>query len=406
MIGLDVKRPIFYLIRCAVRRILFLIALMLCPVLVQAAGAPYEVRQVAVEVPAAEDGSTNPATARQQALDLAADKGLRQLLQLITPQDTWTKHDEMLKATPAKTMLERFSIVQESSRMPYSLVADVFFKRDMVRKVLADNGIPFIDTRQEKVLVVPVYVVGENAQLFEEENAWGGAVQSAMEGPHLAQFELPAGSYDDMMTLTAQMAMLGVAEPIQALGQKYKADMVLVSVAKVAYRDGKRVLQVQSNWFGGQSLAPIAFEVNLPEASQNEALVEAGKKLIQGVEAQWRTSRTVAVNKPQSLVAFVGVSHAAGLEKTLKDLNGMASVQQAFLRSLTKHEAYIQIDYYGESSDLVDNLRSNNLTLTEQEGRWILSPGRSAPSVNTQTEAPQAVDAAAASEGAEEGAAE
>lgn len=382
-------------IRFAVRRFLFVMLLLLCPVVAQAAGAPYAVRQVAVEVPVAEDGSVTPASARQQALDMAADQGLRQLLKLITPEDTWAKHDEVLKKNPAKLMLERFNIVRESSRMPYSLVADVFFKRDMVRKMLADGGISFIDTRQETVLVVPVFVVGENAQLFEEENPWGGAIQAALDGPRLAQFMLPNGDYDDMMTLTAQMAMLGVAAPIQALAQRYKSDLVLVPVAKVEFRDGKRVLQVQSQWYGAQVMTPVNFEMDMPEAQQADVLQAAGKKLIQSVEAQWRTSRTVAVNKPQSLVAFLTVTQAADLEKALKDLNNIAAVQQAFLRSLTKHEAYIQIDYYGESDDLIQNLKANSLTLVEQEGRWILYPGRAVPTLKTQTEAPGAVESVA-----------
>jgi hypothetical protein len=374
------------------RRILFFLTMVFCP-LAALAAAPYEVRQVAVEVPVAEDGSSNPAASRQQGLDMAADQGLRQLLKLITPEDSWSKQDEMLKKTPAKTLLERFNIVQETSRLPYKLVVDLYFKREALRKVLAENGVPFVDTKQESVLVVPVYIVGENAQLFEQDNPWGGAVQVALEGPHLARFQLPAGDYDDMMTLTPQMAILGVAESIQALGQRHKADMVLVSTARVNYRDGRRVLQVQSNWFGATQRTPVNFEVPLPEGDATKALEDAARKLVQGVEGQWRSSRNVAVNKPQSLVAFLNVTHVAGLEKTLKDLNGMASVQQAFLRSLTKREAYIQIDYYGESDDLAENLRRNNLVLTNQEGRWLLNPGRSLPSFSGQTEAPQAVDA-------------
>jgi hypothetical protein len=315
------------------------------------------------------------------------------LLKLITPDDIWPKHDELLQKITPKNLIERFSIVQETSRMPYGLVVDLYFKRDMVRKMLADNGIPFIDTKQETVLVVPVYVVGENAQLFEEENAWGGAVQMALEGPHLAQFKLPNGDYDDMMTLTPQMALLGVAESIQALGQKHKADMVLVSVAKLILRGGQRVLQVQSTWYGSQSLQPVAFEMEMTEAKQLEVMQKAAQKLIKGVDAQWRTSNTVAVNKPQSLVAFLNVTQVAGLESALKTLNGLAAVQQAFLRSLTKREAYIQIDYYGESADLAENLRATGFVLNNQEGRWILNAGRSASSSIPQAEVPQAVDA-------------
>ena len=374
------------------RKFLLLLVVLMVHMVALAAPMPYEVRQIAVEVQAAEDGGNTPALARQQAMDMATDQGLRQLLKLITPEDTWSKHDEMLQKTPPKNLLERFSIVQESSRMPYGLVVDLYFKRDKVRKMLADNGIPFIDTKQETVLVVPVYVVGENAQLFEEENAWGGAVQLALQGPHLAQFKLPNGDYDDMMTLTPEMALLGVAEPIQALGQKHKADMVLVSVAKVIFRGGQRVLQVQSTWYGSQSLQPISFEMEMSEAKQPHVMQKAAQKLIQGVDSQWRSSNTVAVNKPQSLVAFLNVAEVADLESALKTLNGLASVQQAFLRSLTKREAYIQVDYYGESADLAEVLRTSGYVLNNQEGRWLLSAGRGAAEFSPQAEAPVAVE--------------
>lgn len=376
-------------------RAIILSLLLLCVPGLAKAELPYTVHQVAVELPLPVEGpeaSPPAATPREAAVSLAADKALRSLLRLMTTEENWAQTDALLAQVPASTLLERFNIVQENSLPPYSVVVDLYFKRDALRQLLADRGISFVDTKQEAVLVVPVYVVGPNPQLFEEDNPWALALQKALAGPHLAQFNLPTGDYTDMMTLTPHMALLGVAEAITALGERYKAGMVLVPIARVIYRGGQRVLQVQSAWYGSQNWQPVSFELSMEEAKQPDVLQEAARKLIDGVESQWRHTNTVAVNRPQSLVAFLNITHVAGLEETLKKLNAMATVQQAFLRSLTKQEAYIQIDYYGDSTTLTDNLRAQNMWLVNQEGRWILSPSRPGSvfsSVNT--EAPRAV---------------
>ena len=102
----------------------------------------YIVEGVEVSLPA---GSVS--IRREEALEQAAQKGLAQLLQRLTPESDWDSHAAILERTDAEQTLNRFDIVsEETGRDEYKAIFSLTYSRPMVREILTRQGQTFMET--------------------------------------------------------------------------------------------------------------------------------------------------------------------------------------------------------------------------------------------------------------------
>lgn len=130
----------------------------------------YEVRDVPVDVTA-----ETAAQAREQALA----EGERQAFDLLLRRLTLAMDRDRLPTldnTGMAALVKDFSVVEEkTSDVRYLAKLDFRFKREGVRNLLMDRGLPFAETASKPMVVLPVQESAAGLFLWDEPNPWRGA---------------------------------------------------------------------------------------------------------------------------------------------------------------------------------------------------------------------------------------
>ncbi|MDD9911954.1 MAG: DUF2066 domain-containing protein [Alphaproteobacteria bacterium] len=320
--------------------------------------------------------SSKSATAipREKALDEAVKKGFSQLLRKLTPPTVWPRHAWLMSEISPEAALEKITIVQEETVPQYKVVADLTFKRNMVREILAKHGVPFSETESATLLLIPVYEIGAAQILWEETNPWRKVLQQNVLQKGILNFTLPAGDMTEVTRLTPQMAVLGAADVLNSMAKGYNAQATVVARAQVKQQGMYGTLVVQANWYlpdEHEKFAPVVIEQPLTAFGINEdVLAETAQKMYQKLESTWRQVGMVAADKPARLYARYSASSAKEINTFEKQLNSMAAIFQVAPKLISYAEQVYEVDYFGNITSLQEQLTNLGYQLTREGALW------------------------------------
>ena len=339
----------------------------------------YEVRDVVVDVTA-----ETAAKAREQALAEGQAEAFRRLLKRLTLRAENERLPD-LEAEEITTYVKDFSVASEKvSAVRYLAHLNYRFKRGEIRSLLNDFDLRFAETVSKPVLVLPVYQDVGALMLWDDPNPWREAWGARPDTQSLVPTLLPVGDLSDIAAIGAEQAMEGDLQRLNAIAKNYGASdtLVVFGVMRVDAAKARRVLEVYFTRYGTQ----LQEQTEVMNFNQNDGetvsglLARAARELTIIVEENWKRDNILEFGRRGLIAAVIPIAALRDWLEVRSRLKGIAVIQRAELVLLSQTEARVNLHFIGETGQLMLALEQVDLSLSEEGGKWLLSPfGRPPP---------------------------
>lgn len=263
----------------------------------------------------------------------------------------------------------------------YRARMDVRFDPEAVRELLGGLGIPFEERRPPPILVVPVYREAGGVALWDE-NPWLAAWARRAAGAGLSALRLPHGEAEDVAALPAEAAVVGEAERIARLGDRYGTDHAAVAFAApvAGSRPAALDMEVRLLRRGRADSAPAAFRMTAaPDETRTDFLdrtVSATARVVGDLWIAAVRARQVPDGSFDVRADYDGLAGWRAIRAALARAGPVAG--HAVLR-LGPRRAELRLDYHGSPAAVRRALEERGLEVVAAGGVWTLGLPRAAP---------------------------
>lgn len=354
---------------------LMALALIAVPRDVDAASEPFTVRDLPIDAQA-----KSAADARNRAIA----KGQREAYQLMLSRVVVGDELSRLPALDDKainSLIEGFEIANERiAPTRYRANLTVAFNEALVRAMLKEGGVRFVESSGRPVVVIPVLMTEEGPRLWQDDNLWLRAWSVRDKPPGLTPIIVPLGDASDIEDLDIREVMGSDLQPLIQFAKRYGAEEALVLEARPR---GSSVMLSGRHIVGG-SVSAFADEVPVAAGqSLDTVLAAATEQVVARLDAEVKSTaeiRSGTVNSVRAIVPLRNLGEWVGLRATL---TAMPAVQSVEIVALARTGADIVIHYFGDSLQLDAALAANNLALTPNgtDGSFVLAPRLTGSSV-------------------------
>lgn len=346
----------------------FLIPALLClPASGQSAAQPaaeaFSVRGVEVDVTAA-----NVTAAKEQAIEEGQRKAFGMLLERLTvPEDL-----ARLPAVDGVEYVRDFSIDQErSTAVRYLASLTVRFNPAAVRKLLRDANINYAEPRGRALVVVPVFQPAEGRPvLWDDPNPWRVTWARLGRGG-LVPLTVPLGDLSDVQAVSAEEALMGDPQRMQALSEAYRGADVLVVAAGV--QPGGHGIDVVVH---GSANAPKPFDsvtyFMAGDETMDQMLARAARDIQRAIDTAYKQPNLLQFDRAASLSALVPLGGMDDWLKVREALGRVPQVRGWDLLSLSKAEAAVVLHIVGDQEQVRGALARQGLVLDWTDGYWTM----------------------------------
>lgn len=325
----------------------------------------FAVKGIEVDVTAA-----NPQAAKDQALAEGQRQAFRLLLERLTqPAD----HARLPKADGTQYVRDFSVDYERSSATRYIATLTVRFNPAAVKRLLQGAGIAYAEPRSRAVVVVPVWkAAGDRAVLWDDPNPWRAA-WSRLGGGGLVPLVVPTGDLADIQAITAEQALAGAADALQAVGARWRSPDVLVAAAGLM--PGGKGIDVTLHASPGTPKPFDTLSYTLAEGESVEAmLARAARDIGRAIDTVHKQPNLLQFDRAGTLSALVPL---AGLEDWLmvrERLGRVSQVRRWELVSLSRSEAALVLHTVGDHEAVKGALANAGLRLDWGDGFWTMRP--------------------------------
>jgi hypothetical protein len=326
-----------------------------------------------------------------KARDLARIDGQRRALTAIVDRLTGgpgTAKLPKLSDTQITDLVASFEVANEKmSAVRYVADYTFHFRAAEVRKLLQTAGITIepntagdagnnpTDTGAKAVVVVlPVYQTSERATLWDEPNPWRQAWTQRSGTSAGTRLVVPAGDAGDALAIDADKARAGDAGALAAIARKNGADEVLVMLAAQRSGDPGGLDITVKRYRLGQLVDSHADSVDANPGEVQAALFRrAADTIASDITSGWKNVKEPGAGSQTRLVATLPIN---GLDDWLKlrdRIAALPTVRKIDVKSLSRQEATIEIQYAGTIDELKASLGGIDLNLQGSESNWRLA---------------------------------
>lgn len=338
-----------------------------------AAGLPdvYEVAGIAVDVTA-----ETATAARDKALAEGHAQAFRRLLARLTLRADRNRLPE-LTADGIAAYVRDFSVAEEkSSSTRYLASLDFRFKREAIRRLLMDYGLPFAETLSKPVLVLPTYEEAGAILLWDVPNPWRSAWEKVPAADGLVPLVLPLGDLTDIAAIGAEQAVRGDTQRLAAIAERYDAGDSLVAhaVKNVDPRSGRIRIDVSAVRYGaavaGQTL--IRTYTSAADETLEMVLARAAAGIAVEIEDDWKRDNLLQFGKPAVIAVTVPIAALGEWLAVRERLSGVALIRDTDVVLMSRTEVRVNLHFIGSTDQLILALAQADLALTQDDAGWIL----------------------------------
>jgi len=289
-------------------------------------------------------------------------------------------------------MVASFEVANEKmSAVRYTADYTYHFKPADVAKAMQTAGIAInaaaagAASGGKPIVVLPVYQNGTVALLWDDPNPWRDAWAQRTPSANGIPLVVPLGDVSDLSAIDADKARTGDATALAATAKKENVTdvLVLVAVKRVGDKSG---LDITVRRYHLGQFVDVHFDS--VDANPNEADASLFKRAADAVatdiDTGWKTARADLSGPPASLTVVAPIS---GLDDwiQLRDmLSAAPTVRRIDVKSLSRQEATIDIQYVGTPDQLKANLAAMKLDLEGGDPTWRLARSGAAASTTPQ----------------------
>lgn len=367
---------------CALGLAVLLFCLAAVPGEVRAEADFYVIRNISVDETA--DSAT---TARTVAVANGQKRAFAALLRRLVPAGEHSRLPQLDDAS-ITALVASFQVANERSSATRYLADLTFeFKRDDVRSLLRARQLPFSEAIARPILVLPVYIEGEKANLWNMPNPWReiwtevvdyglrpkapDALRDDWAQPFVQPVLMPAGDLADIRLLDAEMALGMDPVAITTLQRNYEVAAVhVISARPRQSADGAPLLDV--TWKKSGSSTDSAPQVFRGSADHAALMQSAVFELLRQMQEDWK-QRNVLDFSTETVLAVT--SRVRSLDEWLRlqrQVESLSNVSAVRLRDLSVGEAFWNITYIGSIEQLTAALERRDIELVDHQGYWTI----------------------------------
>ena len=271
---------------------------------------------------------------------------------------------------------------------------EVRFSAEAIEAFLTGNGIAFAPPADRPTVVLPLWGSETTAVLWDGINPWRDAWGNHGGQGGLVSLVGPRGDLGDVVAVDSSRALAADLSACVAIAERYGGGEILVS--RAARSDDGGQLLVVNERFGPEG-GRGRWEQRIGKASgEDDAafLIAATNSVDQRLQELWRDERTIDRNRSNRLSVLVSLSGIDDWVNIKRRLDAAPSIERSLLAKLSRSEAIVDIDFFGEEEQLARSLAQRSLLLTRLElpvpgdPSWQLSLQRREPTLMAPDQGP------------------
>jgi len=328
-----------------------------------------------------EASGKNAVAAKRDALDKGRRAAFRSLLKRLVPSASYGQVEALKSLDPENLVGGMRVRSEENSSTQYIATLDFSFAPDAVRRLLADNSVPYLDNQAPVSQLVLLYKEPATEPKGVMADRQGGATWRIVWrdldlANSLAPLKLAAPAAD-LAAETKQALLAADPQAMSMLTARYGSPQVVI--AAVEPQPQARELHV--TLAGRDSVGP--FSVTTRYRLDNEDFtysLELAAVIAQGVlEGRWKsqmlgggsteTAHQGAATPLRVVAEFNNLGHWQRQQQVLADTPGVRNLQ---VGGLSGRSATLELNYPGGGQALQAALNPRGLTLENINGFWIL----------------------------------
>lgn len=267
--------------------------------------------------------------------------------------------------------------IEEERTAPKRYIAklSIRFLANKTRALFNRFGVRYAEAQSEPVLVVPVWVTPQGADIWSGENPWHKAWAELDLNNALVPILLPLGDLTDTNALTAREAIAYNTVKLEALRIRYGASAVLVAGA-----EPKGETQVRAVMQGTSPVGRIGFDKTYEAEDLASAAVLAANRFQLVMQEKWKSENlvtpttTTAVAPSNSITMAVPYSSAAEWSVLRSRIQTTRGVGRIDINSLSGRGAVVSIAFGGTLNELRSAFYQAGFDLSVVGGTWVLRP--------------------------------
>jgi len=331
----------------------------------------FEIQDIAVDATA-----SSAAKARDKALADGQRKAFTTLLHRLTLRE----HHNQLPApdnNTVSTYVRNFSVSDEkTSDVRYLANLHVRFKSSDIRLLLSEFGLPFAGTLSTPMAVIPVLEQSGTLSLWEDNNIWRKIWHQLTGLNGLVPLVHPLGDLGDKTMIGAQHAINGDKQRLNDIAKRYKAGAALVVHASLRLSAGgdQNILDILITRYGaGGTGQTQTMTLSAPFSEGVPQLLARGVgDTGRFVEDSWKRENLMDYGEPGVLAVSVPFSTLKEWLSIQKAVEGVAIIERMDVVLISRDEARLNLYYMGTARQLELAIEQTSLTLSEQQGVWII----------------------------------
>jgi len=284
-------------------------------------------------------------------------------------------------------MVASFEVANEKmSAVRYTADYTYHFKRNDVTKAMQNAGIamgagtaagsanPSQAAPAKSVVVLPIYQDGGDALLWDDPNPWRDAWSSRSPTPGGAIMLVPLGDVSDLSAIDADKARTGDAAALAAIAKKEGADDVLVMVAAQRTGDKPGLDVTVKRYHLGQFVDVHGESIDgNPGASDADLFRRGADTIAADIDSGWKNAKAPPAGPLATLTVAAPITSLDDWLKLRDQLTALPSVRKIDVKSLSRQEATIDIQYVGGMDQLKASLATLRIDLQGGDPIWRLA---------------------------------
>lgn len=315
----------------------------------------YTVRDVSVDATANE-----AAEARVIAIRKGRENALRMLFQRLTLKVDWPNLPA-LATSEVTTLGAGFEISGErNSPTRYLATITYRFKPQDVRDILTQFDIPFSEVQARPMVVLPVFVEGESARIFQDDHGWSAAWSNKNFGHELVPVMVPLGDLGDVIATPVEAAMTNDYMALSGFAERYGVQDILL----VRVRQPEPLGLISFEFVRLSPTESETWVMTVPHTRHFEPLMRmAIDRGLARLQEDWKARTIIRFDAQDTMVISARFEKISQWLVIKRAMQGTPNITDSRLVALSTGGAHMEWDVVGTPSQLALALAQHSVAL-------------------------------------------
>ncbi len=328
----------------------------------------YTVANVPIDI-----ASGSATVAQDVAIKEGKSTAFNILMARLIPIEFTAQYPKVSQATLESLVLGVEVFNEKRSNVRYMADLKVVFDPEGVRTLILKSALPFSETKSKPILVLPILHYDYQTSFLEQSNILRTSWLGREKYGDLVPVVILKGDQEDQQIINTFSALEGDESRIHLLRQRYDARSVLVS--EVKYSESRlNSLSLNIDYYSDAGKRSQVKDLERPPSIDDieQFLNYAVATVHQEVTEEWKQKTLIQRGQLSRAVVRVPITSFQEWLTIRKRLKKVSVLEKILVTSLTTHQGYFDLYFYGQPQQFIIALAQENIDLKRTGGLWTL----------------------------------